>query len=669
MNNYIERIPLLRVLLPLIAGLCLYSIFDLSYIICLSIILILIISVLCNKKFPICKDILIYTSIILISYLNTTLRNSTNESVINNDCNIVARIDKIIDNESSMKVNASIVETINGCKNHTEYNKKITLTIQGNDYLLHPGNLILFENRLSPIKNMSNPEEFDYKTYCNHLYLYNQQFLYRNEYKIIGESHTLTTYCSFLKNKLTKFILSNHFLDENSQNFLITILLGSKEYFNSNIKESFVNIGLAHILALSGLHVAIIAYFIYLILFPLDYIINKKYRIGLTVIILALYAMLTGLSASVSRATLLFAFGFIALRINRKINSYNILCAIAIILLIINPNNLYDVGFQLSFVAVLSILIFTYSFRQFELKNSIARYILNLIIISISAVIGTGIISAFYFNNLPVLFIIPNLIIVPLLPIILSIGVCALLFNSSLLSNIFNTIYNTIEQFVKVIDNLPYSNIDYIYVTQIILVIYFIIIFTCIYYLYKRKILISTIILICGIVLIVVSLNVYKPINNSLIIFNSYNSTPILIQEEESATLMPTITNEDLNEFKKYHKRYISKYHLTNLSIYNGDTQENHIINPNIVQYNGKNIRIITSSKDNENELNIPVDYLVITKKYYSNIYKLIEKYKPKLVILSGDIYEKQLEKLIKDLDKIGTDYYNIREKGAFIMH
>ena len=668
MNNILQRIPLLRVLFPLIAGLCLYNIFNFTYSICIFLILILLSTLFISKKRPFARDIFIYGLIILLSYLNSSIQNIPPEPIPAEDCTFITRIDKITDNESSMNIEATVLEYISYSKAHQKHNEKILLKIQGNNYLLSPGCLISFKNQLMPIKNIGNPEEFNFKSYCNKRYIYNHQFLEKDEYLIIGSAHNINTWFENFKSKLTKLILSNHYLQSDSQNFLVTILLGSKEYFDSNIKESFVNIGLAHILALSGLHVAIIAYFIYLLLFPVDYLFNKKIRVSITIVILILYALVSGLSASVSRATILFAFGFIALAGNRKINSYNILSAAAIILLIVNPNNIYDVGFQLSFIAVLSILIFSNFFNRFPIKNIIIRYTLNLVGISVSAVIGTAIISAYYFNNLPILFIIPNVLLVPLLPFILFAGISALLFDSSILSEFFNRIYQAMQDFVLYIDSIPVSNIDYIYVSGGTLTIYFAFLILAVYLLFKNKKLQFTLTIILASIGIIIMTILRNPSAECLVIFNDYSSTPILIQSKESSVLMPNLTDENIDKFKKYNKKYIAKYRLSSLSTQIANYPKGIIINTNTILYKNKYIRVITSSKDEEWQIPESIDYLIITKKYYSSIRKLITKYNPELIILSGDIHDKRLKKIIQELEFIGINYYNIRENGAFIM-
>ena len=666
MNTAIQRIPLLRVLLPLIAGLCIYIICKNALIVIAVLCLVFASVSFLLKKYNIRIDLFCYLIITIIAYSNTTIQNYEPDE-IPRDSYIVARINDITDKEASMKVSASIMYYLTDDGTHPHH-EKIDLSIHGNNYLLHPGNIIGFKNQLENIKNQGNPDEFDYQKYCNNKHIFNTQYLKNDEYRVLGESHTIQTLAVTIRNKLTSKILSQRSLSANSQNFLITILLGSKEYFDQDIKEAFANIGIAHLLALSGLHVGILVLLIYFLLFPLDYIFNKKVRMGITMSILILYAIITGLSASVSRATLLFAFGFAALSMNRKINSYNILCAAAIILLTVNPNNIYDVGCQLSFISVLSILIIGQLTKRIKIENRILNYLINLIVISISAVIGTGIISAYYFNTFPLLFIIPNVVIIPILPFILIIGIGAIIFDSTLMANIFNPIYKLLEKFVLYMDSLPYSNVDNIYVSGLMLTLYFIVLLLIISCLFKRKYKFSAYTLLGGIVIFIIVSYIPDKACSRLIIFNDYKFTPILMTSENESVLLPDTDKDNYEQFIKYHKLFIAKNHIKHIDTYYNDTYFPCIKNNNTIRIDDKTIRIVTSSKDNEYPIETPVDYLVITKKYYGKIEKLIDKYNPELIILSGDIYRDRREDIIERLQQLNVSYYDLSSQGAFIL-
>lgn len=208
------------------------------------------------------------------------------------------------------------------------------------------------------------------------------------------------------------------------------LLIGDKSDLNYSIKQSFKNIGVAHTLALSGLHVGIIWAFISLLLSPLSlWNSGKKIRLFLTILILAIYSFITGMSSSVVRASMMITILQINSVLGRKNNSFEALILAAFIIILIFPHSLKSAGFQLSFLAVLGIIIITPTINKIShkveqlLKNKIAKGMIHLLIQSISISIACQIftlpIILLYFNYFPQHFIIANIAVIPLTTIVL----------------------------------------------------------------------------------------------------------------------------------------------------------------------------------------------------------------------------------------------------------
>lgn len=208
------------------------------------------------------------------------------------------------------------------------------------------------------------------------------------------------------------------------------LIVGDKNDLNYSIKQSFRNIGTSHTLALSGLHVGIIWAFISLLLSPLSlWNSGKKIRLFLTILILAIYSFITGMSSSVVRASMMITILQINSVLGRKNNSFEALIFAAFIIILISPHSLKSAGFQLSFLAVLGIIIITPTINKIShkveqlLKNKIAKGMIHLLIQSISISIACQIftlpIILLYFNYFPQHFIIANIAVIPLTTIVL----------------------------------------------------------------------------------------------------------------------------------------------------------------------------------------------------------------------------------------------------------
>jgi competence protein ComEC len=196
------------------------------------------------------------------------------------------------------------------------------------------------------------------------------------------------------------------------------IMLGDKESLSSEVQDYFLRTGTAHILVVSGLHVGLIL-FILLIFFR---IIGLPPRLAslATIPLLGYYAVLTGLRAPVMRATLMAVIGLSCLLIGRETPLLVILSLAGVIILIFNPLSLFTVSFQLSFVTVGGII---YLVPYLERKlNPLPRWLNRSLAVSLSAQLSILPLMAFYFNRLPLIGVITNLLITPLMTIILALG-------------------------------------------------------------------------------------------------------------------------------------------------------------------------------------------------------------------------------------------------------
>jgi competence protein ComEC len=201
------------------------------------------------------------------------------------------------------------------------------------------------------------------------------------------------------------------------------ILLADRGEIDFSTREKFVNAGVVHILAVSGLHVG----FIVLIFIVISSRFNLYIRSAITIIGLLAFLMITNSPASVFRASLMGITLIITFMLNRKFNSYNALAIAALIILIIDPMELFNPGFQLSFSAVLSIVaiypIFSNGIYKFGIKNKLIKWTLLFCSVSLAAQIGTLPFTILYFNKLSIIALFANLIVIPLVAVIVSTGI------------------------------------------------------------------------------------------------------------------------------------------------------------------------------------------------------------------------------------------------------
>lgn len=292
---------------------------------------------------------------------------------------------------------------------------------------LHIGDFIAGQFKINSIPSPKNPHSFDYAKFMFNQGITGTAYLDtfalvqkgKNNYNLIKS--LIDNSRTFLQN-----VLYNCLSDSNQVAIAQALLLGEKKGINPELRSSFQDSGAMHILAVSGLHVGIIYLLLNQVLF---FIPNRSIMKSLIMIFgITTYTLLTGASPSVMRAAIMFAFFSVGLSTKRHINSYNILAASALVLTVANPAIILNIGFQLSYAALLSILYFYKKIYLLYLpSNWLIDKLWQLSAVSLAAQIGTFPLSLFYFHQFPVYFLLSNFVAIPLATIIVYLGVATML--------------------------------------------------------------------------------------------------------------------------------------------------------------------------------------------------------------------------------------------------
>ncbi|MGN1265617.1 MAG: ComEC/Rec2 family competence protein [Muribaculaceae bacterium] len=556
---------------------------------------------------------------------------------------------------------------------------KILLSTKGHNSKLKVGTDIAFRADLHEMQNLGNPFEFDYKQYLyNHGIIYTQH-TDASQILSIGKNsgfrHRIARYRQIIENYILKSRLSH-----DAKSFVIAIILGNNDYISPESQDSFSKAGAAHILAVSGLHVGIIALIIWCILFPLDYYRRRRLRLVVTIIIIALYAIFTGLSPSVVRASIMTTFAFAELILFRRNTSLNALLVAALIILLFSPFSLYEVGFQLSFCTVAAILLIVPKLREIVyVRNRILNYMLSSIWVSLAAMISTSAITAYYFHSIPLLAFATNLIILPLMPVfmvlyIIYIVILIIYGELSFLTTIVEYSYKLLYTIVSTISNLGFSHIDNIYISFANTFVYLALVATfCLsLYHFRRKLVYAMSVLVAIMILIAAQHAIFVP-KQGLFILNSFDSTPIFYFSNHKGYLLTPDAESESFDFANRHKGLLSYYGINSIEILAGDTilLDGGKIMGEFASICGKNMAIINHNKWRRAtaENPIDVDYVIVTKRYHSSFKGFKQLFGDAQIVLSGDIYVKQHELMVKNLNECGMPYYSVKENGALTLY
>lgn len=281
---------------------------------------------------------------------------------------------------------------------------------------LHPGDLILIPWKPQIIPEPLNPYQFSYKRYLQQLQIEQQITTKNGLVEVVGAHKSLFSFAQNIRKTLI-FDLQKYDFGNDELAVFQALVLGEKRGISTELYQSYAAAGAIHILAISGLHIGILLLFLNFLFKPLPAKgIARILKPLLIIILLWMFALLTGFNPSVVRAVCMFSFLAVGMHLNRKTSVLNSLSLSLFFLLLVNPYYLFQVGFQLSYLAVFSIIMVQpHLYRLLNIRIKILDYFWKLISVSIAAQLGVLPLSIFYFHQFPGLFLASNIVILPFL--------------------------------------------------------------------------------------------------------------------------------------------------------------------------------------------------------------------------------------------------------------
>lgn len=276
---------------------------------------------------------------------------------------------------------------------------------------IYPGDEIWLKTKILPTQKPLNPHQFDYAKWLRRQNIHYTIF----SDTIFHQTNATSSYFHFAKYKrriYQKLVDSGY--SKSSADLIGAMLLGDRTEMNPQTEENYRKAGVVHILSISGLHVMMVFSIFMILLYPLIYLRNgKTIRILLSLTLIWSFVVFVGFQPPVLRSAVMISVYYITITFRRKPNVYHTLAVSAMILLLINPNFLFDIGFQLSFSAVFFIVYLHPIYQKiFRPKSKFSQYFVSFLGTSISAQLGTFPIAAYYFHQTSGLFLAGNLVMI-----------------------------------------------------------------------------------------------------------------------------------------------------------------------------------------------------------------------------------------------------------------
>lgn len=528
--------------------------------------------------------------------------------------------------------------------------------------VIEVGNKIKLFETPKALQNSFNPHQFDYSKYLQNQNVFYEVKLKETDFIKVSTDNNFHHYINLIKSKLLRSYQIESFKSDN-YNLLMALLFGEKTELSKELSNNYTQAGIIHILAISGLHIALIYGIVLWLTKPLQRLKKGKVYIFLiSLSVLWFYAVLAGFSASIVRAAVMFSIIAFAKILNRQATIYNSLALSAMLLLLYNPNYLFDVGFQLSFAAVLSIVVF----QPFVQKYSYSKYYIvketkSLLLISLVAQIGVLPLTLYYFGQFPLLFLVANLIAIPLSSIILVLGLVLIPFNFLLpkvavyLSVFVNSLIDVMNNFTSWIVQFDAFIIKDIAFHEVLVVLMYVIIGCVIYLVYHPKV--KNLSPILGAVLLFQMgyffLNSIEKSNNEFVVFNVMKHN-LFVETKNNLSIFYT---DDLQHSKQtidaYTRgKFVKKYRIEPLK--------------NVYAFKKKILCIDSLGVYNPKQ---KPEIVVLTQSPKINLKRLIAIIKPQQIIADGSNYKSYVKLWKATCEQEKIPFHATAEKGFYSLN
>ena len=505
LKDELRSIPLLKVVIPFIIGIWLLWNLHLPLVllICLFFVTAFIVFYLSSRywliRFPYILSVTTGLAIMFASSITMQLKINSNKipnSFYDADYIALTVEEPLVEKGNNLSALCK-VDAYNSNSGWKKISTHIVMKIKKpfDAMRINPSDKILLRTKPDIIHKPSNPGEFDFQNYYYLKGIASSVYVQENQVVILkgkGVRLSFKDRLFKLRYRLIRSLQAAQ-LSSGEQSIMSAMVLGYVNDIDSETRQAFAASGTMHILSVSGLHVGLVYVFLSYLLFFLKNRRMRFLRLFLVISGIWLYTMLCGLSAPVLRSALMFTFIALSELLKRQSHPLNTLSAAALFLLAINPFQLMDISFQLTFLAMAGIFIFNEPLVALWHPNQwLADKIWELVCVSIAAQVLTTPISLYYFHQFPSYFLLANLIVVPLSSLILYGGLIYMfiIYWPALAGFVAIGIKWLVQLLIKTVivtESLPGSTIKSIFLTGPDVFLWYILILSIALFISERK--------------------------------------------------------------------------------------------------------------------------------------------------------------------------------------
>ncbi|QQT28335.1 ComEC family competence protein [Sphingobacterium spiritivorum] len=538
---------------------------------------------------------------------------------------------------------------------------------------LQYGDKLILQTSIKEVSPPFNPGEFDYQSYLSYQNIWQYSFLDSSQYKVLEhqQGNTALSFALAIRKRIVnKFRQYIH--DDTAFQIATAIILGYRSEMDKETITAFSNTGTIHVLSVSGMHVGLVFWILSFLLKGL-----RRWKAGRSIqyiillVFIWMYVVLTGLSSSALRAGLMISFFVISKMAGRDLKAYNTIAASAFFMLLINTKTCADLGFQLSYLAVLGIVtVLPLLNRLYLPKRKYFKILMEYIYISIAAQLFTLPLVFYYFGQFPNYFLIANIFIALPSTCMMYVGLILAFIPIDPLSQAMGKILEWLIQFMwqglHILDRLPGSLIQGLMfsIDQVIL-LFLAIFFLSIAFHYRMKLAFKmgmACVLIVQISLFMdhikmkkyVGLRIYN-VKKHLAIAHINKGKVFLFTNMDSLT-HPVISYSVLPDLIRYTNQ--NDIHFEKVA---DDSNRKNL------QMSTSDVSFIVLEKFMAADKLFPAEILVMRKNNRSNLKEIIPVIRPRLVIMDGSNTDSKIEDYKKELDILKVSHYCLKDNFAYV--
>ncbi len=632
----------------------------------------------------------------ILGALTVTFKSTpqTPSFLMNRKSLVVGRVESARYSQNTMGyiVRVSNVTTMDSiCKYDCDF--KMKLTVDALNRVYRPGDIIVAYGNLKPIDEKPDvPDKTDYNMSARMSGATSRMWVPEPDVRFIRADQTFfEKFVDKCHRSLTAAIVSTG-VSSNTAAFLLAVLGGDDAVMTDDVENDFRTTGLAHVLAISGLHLSILVSLVMACLMLFKALPGGRYiYYGIPASLGLFYAIISGMSPSACRAAVMIGIYLLGRMFQWRTFPYNTLCITVFIWLLINPMWILSPGFQLSTLAALALIWLNDYINRFELTIA-KRRVIMVFAVPITAVAATSVLTLVYFHEFPIWFlpanIIAGILIVPILMLGAVLTLCALCgVVLSPLAWVEDLLFNVFDGIVGWFADIPGGVITNIYldVAQILLWIMFIFLIIWFMRMHKKPI------LSCGIgtLCILIFTTVFKPIpqGDELYITTDKRTARIVIRHNDKAMLFfpalsDTLTKQDSIGFENTktlieeekeraladYKDFLGKRRIDDgFAVETNDFNFGPFVKQEDVMIIGNKVMVIANTNIITTHT-VKVDYLLICGSFKGDVVKAAELTKAAKILIAADINKIRCNRYIRELEEAGIPCQSLAETPFSIV-